>query len=211
MSSDPTTGGYWMVASDGGIFSGDAPFYGSMGGVPLNQPVVGMATTPDAGGYWLVAADGGIFSFGDAVFYGSTGSIQLNRPIVGMTPDVATGGYWFVASDGGIFSFGSPFYGSAVAPPSVAPSSPSCSVSMSPANPAQYTNVTANVQSNVANAAVSVVAQYETTKSTFGGTTTVSGSASVPFYISGATVGHTVPVTVTVGGATCSSSFTPIA
>ena len=48
-------------------------FYGSMGGHPLNQPVVGMAATPDGKGYWLVAADGGIFAFGDARFYGSTG------------------------------------------------------------------------------------------------------------------------------------------
>ena len=32
------------VASDGGVFSfGGAPFYGSMGGTPLNKPIVGMA------------------------------------------------------------------------------------------------------------------------------------------------------------------------
>ena len=74
-------GGYWEVASDGGIFAfGDAGFYGSMGGKPLNAPIVGMAATPDGGGYWLVASDGGIFNFGDASFFGSTGSIHLNRP-----------------------------------------------------------------------------------------------------------------------------------
>ena len=77
--------GYWLVASDGGIFSyGDACFYGSMGGKPLNAPIVGMAATPDGGGYWLVASDGGIFSFGDAGFYGSMGGKPLNKPIVGM-------------------------------------------------------------------------------------------------------------------------------
>jgi hypothetical protein len=39
-------GGYWLVASDGGIFSfGDATFYGSTGGITLNKPVVGMAAT----------------------------------------------------------------------------------------------------------------------------------------------------------------------
>jgi PQQ-like domain len=99
--------GYWMVASDGGIFSfGGAPFLGSAGSLNLNRPVVGMAATSDRRGYWLVASDGGIFSFGDARFYGSTGAIHLNRPIVGMatTPDAK--GYWLVASDGGIFSFG---------------------------------------------------------------------------------------------------------
>ena len=72
----PTTPGYWLVASDGGIFTfGDAGFYGSTGGIHLNQPIVGMAATPDGHGYWLVASDGGIFAFGDAGFYGSTGGI----------------------------------------------------------------------------------------------------------------------------------------
>ena len=67
--------GYWLLASDGGIFAfGDAQFRGSMGGSPLNRPIVGMAATPDGGGYWLVASDGGIFAFGDAPFEGSTGS-----------------------------------------------------------------------------------------------------------------------------------------
>jgi hypothetical protein len=32
------------VASDGGIFSFNAPFFGSMGGKPLNAPMVGMAS-----------------------------------------------------------------------------------------------------------------------------------------------------------------------
>ena len=80
--------GYWLVASDGGIFSyGDADFYGSTGAIRLNQPIVGMAPTTDGHGYWLVASDGGIFSFGDAAFYGSTGAIQLNQPIVGHGAD----------------------------------------------------------------------------------------------------------------------------
>ena len=50
-------GGYWIDAADGGVFSfGNAQFHGSMGGIPLNAPVVGMAATHDAGGYWEVAA-----------------------------------------------------------------------------------------------------------------------------------------------------------
>ena len=114
MASTPDGGGYWLVASDGGIFSfGDAQFYGSTGALKLNKPIVGMASTPDGGGYWLVASDGGIFSFGDAQFYGSTGALKLNKPIVGMASTPDGGGYWLVASDGGIFSFGdAQFYGS---------------------------------------------------------------------------------------------------
>ena len=63
----PTAAGYWLVASDGGIFSyGDATFYGSTGSIHLNRPIVGMAPTVDGAGYWLVASDGGIFNYGDA-------------------------------------------------------------------------------------------------------------------------------------------------
>jgi hypothetical protein len=99
--------GYWLAASDGGIFTfGDARFFGSLGGVRLNRPVVGLAPTVTGAGYWMVAADGGVFPFGDARFRGSTGALRLNKPIVGMAPTPSGGGYWLVASDGGVFSFG---------------------------------------------------------------------------------------------------------
>ena len=72
-------GQYWLVGSDGGVFAaGGAPFYGSMGGRPLNAPIVGIATTPVGDGYWLVASDGGIFAFGGAAFLGSMGGSPLN-------------------------------------------------------------------------------------------------------------------------------------
>jgi peptidoglycan hydrolase-like amidase len=107
-------GGYWIDASDGGVFSfGNAHFFGSMGGKPLNQAMVGMVGTHDAQGYWTVAADGGVFSFGDARFYGSTGNLRLNKPVVGMAATPDGNGYWLVASDGGIFAYGDAgFYGS---------------------------------------------------------------------------------------------------
>ena len=114
MAGTPDGGGYWLVASDGGIFSyGDAGFYGSTGSIALNRPVVGMAATPDGKGYWLVASDGGIFAYGDAQFYGSTGGMALNKPVVGMASTPDGKGYWLVASDGGIFAYGdAQFYGS---------------------------------------------------------------------------------------------------
>ena len=109
-----TTKGYWLVASDGGIFSyGDAQFYGSTGSMTLNKPIVGMAAAPDGKGYWFVASDGGIFNYGDAGFFGSAGSLVLNKPVVGMAATPDGKGYWLVASDGGIFSYGdAQFYGS---------------------------------------------------------------------------------------------------
>ena len=110
--------GYWLVGSDGGIFSfGSALFHGSMGGTPLQRPVVAITPTSTGNGYWLVASDGGIFSFGDATYYGSLPEIgfhpaasglphSLNAPIVGMVPSMTGHGYFMVASDGGVFAFG---------------------------------------------------------------------------------------------------------
>ena len=117
------TSGYRLVAADGGIFSyGGAQYFGSLGCLRLNQPIVGAARTSDDKGYWLVAADGGIFTFGDAHFYGSTGALHLNAPVVGMAPTPDGRGYWLVARDGGIFTFGDArFHGSMGGKPLNAP------------------------------------------------------------------------------------------
>jgi hypothetical protein len=49
MVATPDGKGYWLVASDGGIFSfGDAAFHGSTGGMTLNKPVVGMMATAES-------------------------------------------------------------------------------------------------------------------------------------------------------------------
>jgi hypothetical protein len=110
--------GYWLVGSDGGIFSfGSAGFHGSTGSLVLQRPVVGIAPTNDEGGYWLTAADGGVFAFGDSQFQGSLPGLgyhpagsglpkSLNQPVVGLVPSIDDGGYFMVASDGGVFAFG---------------------------------------------------------------------------------------------------------
>ena len=44
MASTPGGGGYWLATGDGGIFNfGSAPFYGSLSGIALNAPVIGIA------------------------------------------------------------------------------------------------------------------------------------------------------------------------
>ncbi len=87
MAATHDGGGYWLVATDGGIFNyGDAGFYGSAGSIHLNKPIVGMGASADGGGYWLAASDGGIFNYGDAAFEGSAGGTPLNQPVVGMAP-----------------------------------------------------------------------------------------------------------------------------
>jgi hypothetical protein len=110
--------GYWLVGSDGGIFSfGTAAFHGSTGSLHLQRPVVAITPTSTGNGYWLVASDGGIFSFGDSSYYGSLPGLgfhpngsgmpqSLNAPIVGMVPTFTGHGYFMVASDGGVFAFG---------------------------------------------------------------------------------------------------------
>ena len=114
----PSQRGYWLVGSDGGIFSfGSAQFYGSTGSLHLQRPVVGIVPTADHGGYWLDASDGGVFAYGDTQFYGSIPGLglhpagsglpnSLNAPIVGMVPSIDDNGYFMVASDGGVFAFG---------------------------------------------------------------------------------------------------------
>ena len=106
--------GYWLVASDGGVFSfGGAKFFGSTGGMALTKPIVAAAATPTGRGYWLVASDGGVFAFGDAGFFGSTGGMALTKPIVAAAATRTGRGYWLVASDGGVFAFGDAgFFGS---------------------------------------------------------------------------------------------------
>jgi hypothetical protein len=114
----PFPEGYWLVGTDGGIFSfGAAVFHGSMGGIPLQRPVVGIVPTPSGNGYWLVASDGGVFAFGDAGYFGSIPGLgihpagsglpnSLNAPIVGIVGSSDGQGYFMVASDGGVFAFG---------------------------------------------------------------------------------------------------------
>jgi len=44
MAATPDGRGYWLVASDGGIFSyGDAPFYGSTGSLALEAPILAIS------------------------------------------------------------------------------------------------------------------------------------------------------------------------
>ena len=112
------SGGYWLVGSDGGVFTfGNASFYGSTGSLHLQRPVVGIVLSETHQGYWLVASDGGIFSYGNTSFYGSIPGLgihpagsglpnSLNSPIVAMVSSNDGGGYFMVGADGGVFAFG---------------------------------------------------------------------------------------------------------
>jgi hypothetical protein len=69
---------------------GTAPFFGSLGGVPLGDPVVAAATTPSKNGYWLTDSHGVVWNFGAAGYFGSAPA-PLNRPIVGMAEGPGNG------------------------------------------------------------------------------------------------------------------------
>ena len=114
--------GYWLVASDGGIFTfGDASSIGSIPGLGLplrvfqseeiECPIVGMVPTTDGGGYFMVASDGGVFTFGDAKFEGSCPGIGgCSGGAVAVMPDASGNGYWLVTATGHVYTFGDAAY-----------------------------------------------------------------------------------------------------
>jgi hypothetical protein len=115
MAATPDGHGYWLVASDGGIFAfGDAPFRGSAAGADLGTSVTGIAPTHDGRGYWLVAATAGVLTFGDARFLGpspNTPPFSPTRAIVA-TPDGH--GYWLLQPDDIATGFTDPWPGGAL-------------------------------------------------------------------------------------------------
>jgi hypothetical protein len=87
-----------------------------------------------------------------------------------------------------------------------------CQASMSNNHPADYTTTYVRVHT-VGYAAVTTVAHYKTTNHKKTGTAGVRGNASIGYYISGATPGYRVVVSVHVAhdgrSGNCSTWFTP--
>ena len=87
-----------------------------------------------------------------------------------------------------------------------------CHASMSNSHPADYTTTSVRVKS-VAHAKVTTIAHYKTVNREHHGRTNGHGHASIPYYISGATPGYTVVVSVNVKwphrSGSCQTSFTP--
>jgi hypothetical protein len=83
MSPTPDNKGYWLVASDGGVFAFHAPFRGSMGHAKLNRPVNGLVAFGN--GYLMVASDGGVFNFSNKPFFGSLAANPPSSPIIGIS------------------------------------------------------------------------------------------------------------------------------
>ena len=97
-------------------------------------------------------------------------------------------------------------------PPAPTPPPPpasSCAASMSNPTPGDGGNETVNITSNVPSTAGTINVHYKTTTHPFSFQTDASGNAQFTFDTGHPTVGFTVEVDVTVGAASCSTSFTP--
>jgi hypothetical protein len=117
MAVAPNGRGYWLVASDGGVFAfgNGARFFGSTGDIKLVQPIIGIAPTNSNDGYWFVAADGGIFSFGDARSFTPT---LGGAPVTGLAKSPDGDGLWVARANGQVNGYGSvPSLGSLASAP----------------------------------------------------------------------------------------------
>ncbi|MGH8987976.1 MAG: G1 family glutamic endopeptidase [Acidimicrobiales bacterium] len=109
LARDTKTGGYWEVASGGGVYDVDAPDLGTLTAMVDRQrigSVSGIASTPTGSGYWLVTSEGSVHAFGSARSFGTLRAAHLGSPIVAMTAAPTGSGYWLVAADGAVYPFG---------------------------------------------------------------------------------------------------------
>ena len=87
-----------------------------------------------------------------------------------------------------------------------------CHASMSNSRPKDYTTIYVNV-GTIRYAGVTTVAHYKTVNTKHTGKANAQGNAKIGYYISGATPGYRVNVSVTVTSVrsrgTCSTSFIP--
>ena len=162
--------------------------------MPLNKPVVGMSSTASGGGYWLVASDRGDLRLRGAVprFDRVDNSQQAHRRYGVRRPSE-----WLPIRRQrwrGIHvrSVAVLWLGRGAARrSSPTPGAPSCSASMSNANPSDGGTVTVNIMSNQPNSAITATAHYKTTTTTEpGSSTNASGAGSVTFDIGHPAVGY---------------------
>jgi hypothetical protein len=105
MVPSSTGHGYFMVASDGGVFAfGDARFEGSCPGIGGCSDAVAVMPDHSGNGYWLVTKSGTVYAFGDAPYYGSPPPQGVDVVDAVATPDGH--GYWVLYANGAVAPFG---------------------------------------------------------------------------------------------------------
>ncbi len=115
-------GGYFMVASDGGVFAfGDAHFAGSCPGIGgCSGSAVAVMPDHSGNGYWLVTSTGSVYTFGDAPYFGAPGHGTVTSAVA--TPDGE--GYWVLLGNGQVYNYGNA--GNLGSPPVVELQPPRC-------------------------------------------------------------------------------------
>jgi hypothetical protein len=117
--------GYWLSAGDGGVFSFNAPFWGSPASDPTNCPPASadrddpfgtcsvMAARPDGQGYWILdSALSKVFAYGKASNLGQPWDYYQSLPFyqvptgVGIVSTPSGNGYWVAESNGKVFAYG---------------------------------------------------------------------------------------------------------
>jgi hypothetical protein len=99
---------YWIMGQDGGVFSINVPYYGSVPGSGTHlSNAVGMVSTPNQAGYYIYTTTGAVYAYGNASYKG--GSPGANN-IVGFALRPQNDGYWMFGRDGGVFAYGAAPY-----------------------------------------------------------------------------------------------------
>jgi len=102
--------GYWMVASDGRVYSfGGAAFLGSARrALAAGQTAVDLEPTPSNSGYWIVDAAGNVYGYGNAGYHGGVpgGALLPGEQVTSISSTRSGNGYWLFTTLGRVFPFG---------------------------------------------------------------------------------------------------------
>jgi hypothetical protein len=111
LAVDKSTGGYWILNSNGAVESFDAPQEGSLAGKLHGTRAVAIAASGKAG-YLILTSNGGVHAFGDAKWHGShSGKLPRGVHAVSLAVNKA-GDYWVLNSNGAVAGFGTRAMGS---------------------------------------------------------------------------------------------------
>jgi len=108
---DRSTGGYWILKTNGGVANFHAPWDGSLEGKVAHGSVRAIAAGPK-GGYLILTDNGWVYGFGAKTYGSDVGLLPDGIEAVGFAVDQKTGGYWVLRSDGLVDNFHAPARGS---------------------------------------------------------------------------------------------------
>jgi hypothetical protein len=106
MASTPDGKGYWLLGSNGSVYTyGDATFHGAEGIFPGNY-AVSISSTPDGHGYWITDNAGNSYPFGDAPYLGQVGYPGNSQPnsIISSRFEANAYGFWAADELGGVYT-----------------------------------------------------------------------------------------------------------